>query len=153
MRTAAIARFGLNEKYSVLFDKTGRAIKSFEDIQDQAVVLLSTRLSSANDFGLRKFTEQYYFENASTKHKVAIPFGLNRKKIEQLFYKIDQIEKSMPQERPGPEPAPEKTDSRKAELISESDMREGVSRVFQVIEADKTVLDSKGAQQLYAMMK
>ena len=31
----------MNKKYNIIFDKTGRVVKSVEDIKDQAVLLMS----------------------------------------------------------------------------------------------------------------
>ena len=101
---------------------------------------------------MRKFIESYYFETEVTKNLIPIPFGLNRKKVEMLFYKIESLERNLPANESqvdaretNPPPRPKKLD--------EKVLKEGAAKVAQVLNGDAPSLDFQNAQDLYRMMK
>jgi hypothetical protein len=87
------AKFGLNHRYSILLTHQGEEISNFQQVAKQDVLFLSKLLLKlANDFSLKEYLRRCSnFGIQSTPS----PFGIPRRKIELLFYKMHSLGNSL----------------------------------------------------------
>jgi Ca2+-binding EF-hand superfamily protein len=109
-------------------------------------------MTIANDPGLKPFLQEYGSKNSLGS---ATPFGLSRKKIELLFFKIDTLEKSLhysPAFAGTSINAPQMESNSTMPLLDSAEEKHGIEKVLRAIEGDRGALTSHNAQELCTLI-